>query len=390
MPANLPPEAKAKLAKYSEAKTVEEKIRALEEFISAVPKHKGTENLLLWARRRLAELREELEVKKRKKVGGGPRFFVEKSGAGQVLLLGPPNSGKSSILAALTNAKPEVADYPFTTKTPQAGMVVYEDIQIQLVDTPPLLPWDPDSPVNGKVLGMARNADALLLVFGLDDPSIDETVERVLEMLEDRGIIVSPRRGVVRIVKSREVGGIRVQGSGRLVGLTEDDVRKILSSYRIYNAVVEIEGEVTAEDIEAAVYMNMVRKKALALLNKADMPGAREAFMKAARVLKGRGVPYKPVSALKKLGLDDVPKILFDMLGVLRVYTKQPHKEPDPSPLVLPKGSTVLDVAKAIHKDLARKFKYAKVWGKSVKYPGQRVGPEHVVEDKDVVEIHVR
>ncbi|MEB3851694.1 MAG: 50S ribosome-binding GTPase, partial [Desulfurococcales archaeon] len=115
MPANLPPEAKAKLARYSEARTLEEKIRALEEFISAVPKHKGTENLLLWARRRLAELREEAEERRRKRVGGGPRVFVEKQGAAQVVMLGPPNSGKSSLLARLTRARPEVAPWPFTT-----------------------------------------------------------------------------------------------------------------------------------------------------------------------------------------------------------------------------------------------------------------------------------
>ena len=388
MPANLPPEAKAKLAKYSEARTLEEKIRALEEFISAVPKHKGTENLLLWARRRLAELREELETRKRKKVGGGPSFFVEKSGAGQVVILGPPNSGKSSVLAALTNARPEIADYPFTTKAPQAGMAIFEDVQIQLVDTPPIIPWEPESPVNSRILGLARNADTILLVFGLDDPSIEDTVRATLRLLESRGIVLSPRKGVVRIVKVRGTGGIKIRGEGRLVGITEDDVRRLLAGYRIYSAVVEIDGEVTADDIEAAIISHRVRKRSLALLNKADVAGAGEAFTRAATILKSEGIPFKPVSALKRRGLEDLPRILFEMLGVVRVYTKQPLGEPSPTPLVLPRGSTVLDVAERIHKDLARKFKYAKVWGPSAKYPGQRVGADHVVSDGDVVEIH--
>jgi len=196
MPANLTAEAKAKLAKYSEARTIEEKIRALEEFLSVAPKHKGAENLLLWAKRRLAELREEAEAQRRKrKGGGGPRVFIEKSGAGQAVLLGPPNSGKSSILARLTNARPEIAPYPFTTRIPVPGMLYFEDIQIQLVDTPPLLLDQPDSPVNNKILGIARNANILILVIGLDDPDPRETVLGMLKILEDRGILVSRSRG---------------------------------------------------------------------------------------------------------------------------------------------------------------------------------------------------
>ena len=389
MPANLPPEAKAKLAKYSEAKSIEEKIRALEEFISSVPKHKGTENLLLWARRRLAELREEMEARKRKKVGGGVQFFVEKSGAGQAVLLGPPNSGKSSILAAITNAKPEIADYPFTTKLPQAGMAIYEDVRIQIVDTPPLLPWSPESPVNNRVLGLARNSDAVIIVVGLDDSDAAGAVRRVVELIESRGIIVTSRRGIARIVKSRQASGIRIQGPGRLVDGTEDDVRRLLANYRIFNAVVEIEGEVTLDDIEEAVFSVKVRKPSLLILNKADI-ASRMVIKEALEEARRLGIKAIVASASKRKGLEDLPKILFHMLNVVRVYTKQPNKEPDPDPLVLPRGSTVLDVAEAIHKDLAKKFKYAKVWGSSVKYPGQRVGGDHVVEDKDIVEIHAR
>ncbi len=357
MPANLPPEAKAKLAKYSEAKSLEDKIRALEEFISAVPKHKGTENLLLWARRRLAELREELEVSKRKRVGGGPRFFVEKSGAAQVVLLGPPNSGKSSVLAALTNARPEIAPYPFTTKTPKVGMMFFEDVQFQLVDTPPLMPWSHDSPVNSRVIGLARNADAIIMVFGLDDENVGDTISRTLDLLESRGLIVTRRRGYARITKTREARGVRLQGPGRLVGATEDDVRRLLSSYRLYNAVVEIEGEVTLDDIESAIFTTWLKKPAIALLNKADLDVDGARFWAAAKVLEEKGVPYYRVSAAEKKGFETVPKTLFEMLGLVRVYTKQPNKEPDPTPLVLPRGSTVLEVAERIHKDLARKFK---------------------------------
>ena len=388
MPANLPPEAQAKLAKYSEAKTIEEKIQALEEFLSAVPKHKGTENLRLWARRRLAELREELEAQKRKrKGGGGPRIFVERAGAGQIVMIGPPNSGKSSLLARLTNARVEVAPYPFTTQLPQPGMLPYEDIQFQLVDTPPVLLDQPDASVNNRVLGLARNANAIMLVVGLDDPDPAGTLRRLIELLEERGILITRTRGMVRIRKDRSTTGIRVVGSGRMIGFTEDDLRRLLSRYRIYNAVVEVEGEVTLDDVEEAIFTTRVYKPAVVVLNKADLPGARERARQAARVVP-EDVPVIVASAETGEGLGGLGRLLFDLLGIMRVYTKQPNKEPDPDPLILERGATVLDAARRIHKDLARRFRYAKVWGPSAKYPGQRVGGDHVLMDGDVVEIH--
>jgi ribosome-interacting GTPase 1 len=387
LPANLPPEAKAKLAKYSEARTPEEKLRALEEFISAVPKHKGTENLLLWARRRMAELREEIEERRRKRVGGGPRLFIEKQGAAQVVLLGPPNSGKSSILAALTRARPEIAPWPFTTQTPQPGMLQYEDVQIQLVDTPPLVLDDPDNTINNRVLGLARNADALILVVGLDEGDPASTLKRLIGILDERGIYITRTRGIARIIKSREARGIRVTGHGRLVGFTEDDLRRFLASYRIYNAIVEIEGDVTLDDVEAAIYKSPIYKPSIIILNKADLPGAEQRALEARRTAPP-DVPVLVASARTRRGLEGLGRLVFERLGLIRVYTKQPNKEPDPEPLILPRGSTVLDAAKRIHSRLVKHFRYAKVWGPSAKYPGQRVGGDHILEDGDVVEIH--
>jgi len=389
MPANLPAEAKAKLAKYSEARTVEEKIRALEEFISSVPKHKGTENIMLWARRRLAELREELELRKRKRVGGGGlQFFVEKAGVAQVVILGPPNVGKSSILAKLTNAKPEISPYPYTTKTPVPGMLVYEDVQIQLVDTPPLNLVDTDSSLNNRVLGLARNADAIILVFSVDCGELEEVVKRSLSLLEDRGIVVTRLKGVVRIKKSRGVEGVKVVGSGRLLGFTEDELAKLLASYRIFNAIVEVEGDVTLDDVESAIITSKVYKPTIVLVNKIDLAEEPGELVEKVSHLIPADVPVIPVSAEKSLGLKVLGDIIFKKLDLIRVYTKSPNKEPDPNPLVVKRGTTVIEVAEMVHVRLAKGFKYAKIWGRSVKYPGQRVGAEHILEDGDVVEIH--
>ena len=388
VPANLPPEAKAKLAKYSEAKTPEEKIKALEEFLSAVPKHKGTENIRLWAKRRLAELREEVEARRARRGGGGPRIFIERAGAGQVVLLGPPNSGKSSILARLTNANPEIAPYPFSTQLPTPGMLDYKDIQFQLVDTPPLLLDQPSSPINNRVIGLARNANAVALVIGLDEEDPANTLRKLIDFLAERGVVITKSKGLVRIKRDRSVNGIKIVGHGRMVNFTEDDLRRLLSQYRIYNAIVEMEGDVTLDDVEDAIFTTRVYKPAIILLNKADLPGSKA---KAKRVMKHAppDVPVLVVSAATGEGLDRLGDIIFDTLEIIRVYTKQPNKEPDPDPLVLEKGATVLDAARRIHKDLARRFRYAKIWGPSAKYPGQRVGTDHVLMDGDIIEIHV-
>ncbi len=388
VPANLPPEAKAKLAKYSEAKTPEEKIKALEEFLSAVPKHKGTENIRLWAKRRLAELREEVEARRARRGGGGPRIFIERAGAGQVVLLGPPNSGKSSILARLTNANPEIAPYPFSTQLPTPGMLDYKDIQFQLVDTPPLLLDQPSSPINNRVIGLARNANAVALVIGLDEEDPANTLRKLIDFLAERGVVITKSKGLVRIRRDRSVNGIKIVGHGRMVNFTEDDLRRLLSQYRIYNAIVEMEGDVTLDDVEDAIFTTRVYKPAIILLNKADLPGSKA---KAKRVMKHAppDVPVLVVSAATGEGLDRLGDIIFDILEIIRVYTKQPNKEPDPDPLVLEKGATVLDAARRIHKDLARRFRYAKIWGPSAKYPGQRVGTDHVLMDGDIIEIHV-
>lgn len=390
MPANLPPEAKEKWLKVMEARTLEEKIRALEEFISAVPKHKGTENLLYWARRRLRELREEQEERRRRRASGrGPTFFIEKEGAAQIVLLGLTNSGKSLLLKRLTNASVEVADYPYTTRRPVPGMLRFEDIQFQLVEAPALMPGAADGVAWGtKVLGLARNADGLIIVLDASNKPLHQ-LKIILEELRKSHIHVVKPRGRVAIEKGRGGSGIRVVLSGRLIGCTVNDVMNLLKSYRIYNALVKIYGEVTIDDVEKAIFGNIAYKPTMILLNKMDLVD-NEVYEKVRRVVPPK-IPVLPVSAKTGEGLDAIGKTLFEILEIIRVYTKQPnHEKPAEQPLILRKGATVYDVAKAIHSSFVENFKYAKIWGPSAKYPGERVGLDHVVMDKDIVEIHVK
>ena len=390
MPANLPPEAKAKYAKYLDAKTTEEKIRALEEFISAVPKHKGTENLMLWARKKLAQLRQELEDEKRRKRsgGGGIRYMVQKTGAAQVAVIGPPNTGKSTLVHTLTGAKTVVADYPYATRLPAPGMLKFEDIQIQLVDTPSLMLDEPDSQWNNRIIGLARNADALLLVFSLDSPNLRDEIVSVLRILGDRGIEISKGKGYVYIERTRGVGDIKLYVNGRLRGFTEEDVRKLLREYRIYGANVYIEGEVTLDDVEKAVFTRTMFKPAVIVLNKADKSIYTRRELLGLRDVVPRDTPVLVGIARSGRGYENLGRVLFEKLGIIRIYTKEPNGEKAEQPLVLRKGATVLDVARSVHSRLVKNFKYAKIWGPSAKYPGERTGLDHVVEDGDIVEIH--
>jgi len=387
MVTNLPAEARAKWIKVMEARTIEEKIRALEEFLSAVPKHKGTANLRLWATRRLAELREELEERRRRRTGRGVSFFVEKEGAGQIVVIGPPNAGKSLLVNRLTGAKTVVADYPFSTQFPVPGMLRYEDIYFQLIDTPPLVPG---TSYFSRVIGLVRNSDAIVIVLDNTDDPVQEYVE-LLKIFEDNGILLKKPRGRVVIERER-MGktGVRVTLMGRLYGATIDDIRKLLESYHIYNAHVKIYGDVTLDDVEQAIFENRVYKPSIIIINKAETSIVKA--RRAAETLRKMtsGSPIILGSAKLNKGFEKLGRIIFNVLEIIRIYTKQPNGDIAEKPLILKKGSTVYDVARSIHRDFVEKFLYAKIWGPSAKYPGERVGLNHVVEDGDIVEIRIR
>jgi len=384
MPANLTPEAQAKLAEYSEAKTVEAKIKALEEFLKVAPKHKGAENLLYWARRRLAELKEQLETERRKKKGGRNPFVVEKEGAAQVVLFGIPNSGKSSIIAATTRAKVEISPRPYTTLVPAVGMMPYEDIYFQLVEAPGVAPgvgW-----VHRSV-GLVRNADLVALVLDLSLNPIKQ-YKYLKKLLEDSGVSLKKPEGRVEITRER-AGGIKVVIMGELVDGDVEDVKKLLRAYRIHSATVKVFGKVTMDDIEKAILGANQYKPSVIILNKADLPGAEKKVEEFLSQYDG-DAPVLVVSAKEKTGLDKLGPTFFDVLELIRVYTKKPNGPKADKPLILRKGATVEDVAKSIHSRMLEGFKFAKVWGPSAKYPGERVGLDHEVADGDVIEIHYK
>ncbi|MDI6819685.1 MAG: GTP-binding protein [Candidatus Hodarchaeaceae archaeon] len=385
MPANLPPEYFKAEERYLQAKTVEEKILATQELIRIAPKHKGTEKLLKVLKRRLAKLRLELRKQQTRRVGGGPSFHVKKEGAAQVALVGMPNSGKSMLLRRLTSAQPEVAEYPFTTREPVPGMMEFEDVQIQLVEVPALIEGsNRGRGLGAQPLSVARNADAIALIVDASSDPLEQ-MEILLAELEKAGIKLNQRPPKLSIQR-QATGGIEVRGIRMFKG-ERSELKRILQEQRIHNAVVIIEEPITAEELEDVLDESSVYRRAITIANKGDMAGEGDGFEKLQQAYGGR-FPTILVSAANGDNLAKLKELIFESLNVVRVYTKRPDEEPARRPLVLPKSSTVLDAAEAIHKEFARDLKFARVWG-STRFAGQQVPRDYVLRDKDIVEIHI-
>lgn len=379
MPANLPPQAKAKWLKVMEARTREEKLRALTEFLSAVPRHKGTERLVMHVRRQIARLRRELELEKARRRGGGPSPFVEKEGDVQLVMLGLPNSGKSTLFAKLTGIEVARSDAPFETRRPQPGMFTWEGLEVQLVDTPSLVP-SPSSARNSQILAIAYNADAIALVVDAAQ-NVAYQLSLLEEMLRERGIATREEPRVV--IERRRSGGVVVVGGHLRVG----EVSRLLRSYGIYHALVRAEGAATLEDVEAAILGTTAYKPALVLVTKAERrPRAVEEAKRAAPSLKVVEVKFNSEPEELKAR---VASYLMNKLDLIRIYTRNPKTgEVSRRPLVLRRGARVEDVAHRIHSRLSREFKYALVWNEGrLKFSPMRVGKDFELGDGDIVEI---
>jgi len=391
MPANLPAEAKHKWREASQARKPEEKIEKLQEFLSLVPKHKGTENLRGQVKRKIAILRREIAEKKRKKAGvGGPKFFVEKEGDAQIVILGPTNVGRSSLLSLLTNAKVEISNYPYTTKELTPGMFYYQDLQFQIVEAPALMEGSADGGSWGlKTLTAARNADGLILMIDLSrDPT--EQFSLISGELEKARILTRKPKARVEIEKKYMGAGLKTIVLGRLLDCTSKDLEQLLKSYGIHDATVKIQGEATIDDVEDAIFEGTVHRPAIIIANKADIPN----LMKRIEQLKdlaGEETKILPVSCKAKSGLEKLGSEIFEMLDIIRVYTKEPNERfPSKKPFTIRKRSTILDLAKLIHSDFYKQFSYAKVWSKRLRFSPQKVGGTFTLEDGDTVEIHMR
>ncbi|RMF84875.1 MAG: TGS domain-containing protein [Nitrospinota bacterium] len=334
MPANLPPQYFEEEKALRAAKTPAEKIEVLERMLAVIPHHKGTDKLIAQIRRRIAKLKVEAQKKR-----GGSRhkdvYTLRREGAGQVAMVGLPNTGKSTLLAHLTHATPEIADYPCTTRIPLPGMMRFENVQVQLIDTPPLQ----DEMTEAGLFHLFRQADAWLLVLDLLD-------EPVLQ-----------------------------------VALIEEE----LARHKLYLSSPDDASQGRDKGEQPA---GRVSKPTLLVGNKLDLPGAVAEYE---RLLQEYGArfPAVAISAQAGTGLDALRQAVYRLLGVIRVYTKSPGKKPNfAEPVILKAGSTVADLAASIHTEFLARLKFARIWGEG-RFDGQKVARDHPLREGDIVEMHV-
>ncbi len=330
MAANLTPQYHAAEATYRAARTPEEKLAALEEMWRELPKHKSSEKLQADLKKKLSAARKALQQGGKKGSTKADPFCIPKSGAGQVTLIGTPNVGKSSLVGGLTHAHVKIADYPFATALPVPGMVPYQDIQIQLIDTPPVT----REHVPPGFPGLWRSADALIIVADLSSGSVLEDVETCLNHLAERHL--------------------------------------------------ELHDGPRARPDEAG---EMRRVPGLVLANKIDVAGAGE-NLEMLRAFFGARLRVEPLSTHDGSLMARVPELLFRLIRVIRIYAKPPGKKPDlEEPFVLPAGSNVHDLAGKVFHGLEHRIPSARIWGHAVA-DGQNVQLDHVLHDQDIVELH--
>jgi small GTP-binding protein len=312
--------------RYRAAQAIEEKITSLEEYISLIPKHKGTDHLRADLRRKLSKLKDSAQM--RKKVSKRVSVYsIDKEGAGQLVIVGMPNVGKSALVAALTNATPEVSEAPFTTWEPTPGMMPVNNIQVQLIDTPPLN----QDYIEPELLNLIRRADLVLLMIDVQTHPVQQLKEAIA-ILEEH----------------------------RIVPLHRQD--QYSETHRV----------------------NF--KPLLVLVNKCDDEEADELFEIFCELVE-EDWPLLSISAMTGRNADRLKQTVFEQLGIMRIYSKAPGKEPDyDAPFVMETGGTVEQFARKIHQDFSEKLKAARVWGTGV-YDGQMVGRDHILHDGDVVEL---
>ena len=345
MPANLSPDYKKAEQAFRAARDDADRLACLREMLRTIPKHKGTEHLQADIKSRIKQLTEELAGPRKGAARSGPVHSVRREGAAQIVLLGPPNAGKSSLHVKLTGSRAAIGPYAHTTHAPMPGMFAYEDIHFQLIDLPPISadffePW---------FVNALQPADAAMLVVDISDPECTDHVVAILERLDERKITLEPHWPA--------------GGDARAKNDAVDDERA-LDPFRIFLPT-------------------------LLVANKIDLNPDPE-DIRVLKELTGVRFPAQAVSVQSGQGLDALGRFLFTQLEVVRVYTKAPGKPAEMDrPFTLRSGANVLDVARLVHKDIAGSLRYARAWGGGV-FDGQQVGPEHVVIDGDIVELHMR
>ncbi len=363
--------------------TIEDQIRELEEEISKTKYNKSTEGHIGKLKAKIAKLSAEDEKRKSAK-GNTKGFYVKKAGNATVALVGFPSVGKSTLLNQLTGAKSEVGAYHFTTLDVVPGVLEYNHAKIQILDMPGLIKDASRGKGRGReVIAAARSADVILLVVDIFNPNMDV----LLRELYNAAIRLNQYAPDVVITSSGQ-GGILIKPTVRLTKITPEIAKDMVAAYGHINATVVIREDIDVEQLLDVLAGNRVYIKCVMAINKVDLakPGQLESVLEM-----HKAYTTVPISAATGFGMTDLKQTLYDTIEMIRIYLKPQGKEADmEEPLIVKKGNNIGEVCELIHRDFRSNFRYAMVWGKSAKFPGQTVGMDHVVQDEDVLSIIVK
>ena len=362
--------------------STEERIKELEHLISNSQYNKRTQHAIGMYKAQLARLKEKQAAKQASSAASGGGYNVRKSGDGTVVMLGFPSVGKSTLLNGLTNAESEVGSYAFTTLQVIPGMMEYAHARIQLLDVPGVVHGAASGKGRGtEVFSVLRSADLIILLLDVHNPQHKEVL---LKEVRDANIRANERPPDVKVRKTSK-DGIKIGKTCRLTRLDDETIESILKEFRINNADVVIRDDISADQFIDVIEGNKHYVPAITVVNKVDEVSAEE----AERMREQVGADLL-ISAQERRHLDDLKALIFRKLDLIRVYLKEPNEDADmEEPLILSAGATIRSACRKLHRDFVKRFRYARVWGESAKFPGQKHMLHHGLRDGDVVELHL-
>ena len=358
---------------------IEDKIKDIEEEIQKTPYNKATSHHIGKLKAKLSRLKEE-SLQRSSSGNKGQGFHIKKSGDATVVLVGFPSVGKSTLLNEITNAESKVGAYQFTTLDIVPGVMEHKNAKIQVFDIPGIITGASGGKGRGKeILSVARTADLILIVLDTLNPQHLNVIENEL-----RNIGIRPNDQPPDVtVNRKKLGGVKVSSTVPLTHLDEKTIRSIINEYGMHNADVLFREDITMDQLIDVLDRNKSYVPMLILLNKVDL--VDDNYLEE---LKKYIPDFIPISADKKTNIEELKDLIFNNLDLVRIYLKPQGRKADmQDPLVIKKGSTVIDACGKLHREFVKNFRHAKVWGSSVKFPGQKVGPDHILEDEDVLRI---
>jgi len=360
----------------------EQRIKELEEELRTTPYNKATQHHIGIVKAKIAKLREKILVRA-SKATKGKSYSVRKSGDASVVLVGYPSVGKSTVLNALTNANSETGAYSFTTLEVIPGLMEYNHALIQVLDLPGILKGAALGKGRGReVLSVIRNADLVIFLVDVNHPEHHPVLQKEVY---DSGLRINQKRPDVKIIKKSR-GGINIGTTVKLTRLTKRTAASILREFRLNNADVVIRTNIAAEQLIDVIESNKLYPPGITVLTKIDLVEKKKLHEVSALVK-----PDISVSAEQGLNIERLKQIIFRKLDFIRVYCKQVGKKADLDvPLILTRGTSIEGACNKLHREFVKNFKFARVWGGSAKFPGQRHSLKHILKDKDILEIHIR